>query len=132
MNWSRAHAAARDLSSRFDVRGVSDDRPVGTLSGGNQQKLVLARELGLHPPKVIVAVNPTRGLDPAATEAVHRELLRHRDRGAAIVLISTELDELVKLADRIAVLYRGRLMMSAFPEAGVEQIGQLMAGVGAG
>ncbi len=90
---------------------------------------MLARELGLSKPKVIIAMNPTRGLDIAATRFVHEQLLAHRARGAGIVLISSELDEILQLSDRIGVLYRGRLTMSDFPRDGVEKIGKLMAGV---
>ena len=129
MRWRRVRESADALVEQFDIRTASLDTAVSTLSGGNQQKVVLARELGLSKPKVIIAMNPTRGLDIAATRFVHEQLLAHRARGAGIILISSELDEILQLSDRIGVLYRGRLMMSDFPRDGVERIGKLMAGV---
>ena len=74
-------------------------------------------------------MNPTRGLDVAATRFVHEQLLAHRSRGAGILLISSELDEVLRLSDRVGVLYRGRLTMSGFPQDGIEKIGRLMAGL---
>jgi simple sugar transport system ATP-binding protein len=129
ISWGAAAAVARRLVDEFDVRAESLDTPVGTLSGGNQQKVVLARELSTEP-RLIVAMNPVRGLDVAATGFVHRQLLARRAAGAAILLISSELDELLALCDRIGVLYAGRLTMTEFPKSGREEIGQLMAGVG--
>jgi simple sugar transport system ATP-binding protein len=129
MRWRRARESATALVDHFDIRTASIDTPLSTLSGGNQQKVVLARELGLSQPKVIIAMNPTRGLDVAATRFVHEQLLAHRARGAGIILISSELDEILQLADRVGVLYRGRLTMSDFPRDGIERIGRLMAGI---
>jgi simple sugar transport system ATP-binding protein len=129
MHWRQVRESATRLAQDFDIRTSSPDTPISTLSGGNQQKVVLARELGLSQPKIIIAMNPTRGLDVAATRFVHEQLLAHRLRGAAILLISSELDEILQLGDRIAVLYRGRLTMSDFPRQGVEKIGRMMAGV---
>jgi general nucleoside transport system ATP-binding protein len=129
VSWKRTRVVARDLASAFDVRAASVDVPVGALSGGNQQKVLLARELALVRPRVVVAMNPARGLDVAATNFVYEQLLKCRRDGCAVVLISSDLDELLRLCDRIAVLYRGRLTMTDFPRAGVRQIGRLMAGV---
>jgi simple sugar transport system ATP-binding protein len=130
VSWRRVREAARALAERFDIRAASVDAPVGTLSGGNQQKVVLARELGMTAePKLIVATNPVRGLDVAATDFVYRQLLGRRQAGAAILLISSELDELLALCDRIAVLYEGRLTMTQFPSAGRAEIGRRMAGL---
>ncbi len=129
MHWRTIRKSAAQLVNQFDIRTGSLDSPVSTLSGGNQQKVVLARELGLTQPRLIVATNPTRGLDIAATRFVHEQLLAHKSRGAGILLISSELDEILTLADRIAVLYRGRPTMTNFPRDGVERIGRLMAGV---
>jgi simple sugar transport system ATP-binding protein len=129
MNWRRIRESAAALVQQFDIRTTSLDIPISTLSGGNQQKVVLARELGLSQPKIIIAMNPTRGLDVAATRFVHEQLLAHRSRGAGILLISSELDEILQLADRVGVLYRGRLTMSNFPRDGIERIGRLMAGI---
>lgn len=132
MSWKRAKEVARGLCGRFDIRAASVETAVGTLSGGNQQKVVLARELGMDAPRLIVAMNPVRGLDVAATNFVYRELLERRAGGAGILLISSELDELLALCDRIGVLYGGRLQMTKFPREGREEIGRLMAGVGDG
>jgi general nucleoside transport system ATP-binding protein len=129
MSWRSARNLTDLLVKQFDVRHASLDMPVGTLSGGNQQKIVLARELAVVEPKLIVAINPTRGLDIAATQFVHDQLLKHRDAGCAILLISSELDELTRLSNRIAVLYRGRLTMSRFPDGDTSEIGRLMTGL---
>jgi ABC-type uncharacterized transport system ATPase subunit len=132
MRWGKVREMAGNLAGEFDVRTSSIDAPVGTLSGGNQQKVVLARELAVKRPRVIVAMNPTRGLDVGASEFVYGELAKRREEGRGVVLISSELDDLLRVADRIGVLYRGRLVMTAFPEEGAERIGRLMAGVGEG
>jgi len=129
MRWRRVRETAAALVEQFDIRTSSLQTPISTLSGGNQQKVVLARELGLSQPKIIIAMNPTRGLDVAATRFVHEQLLAHRSRGAGILLISSELDEILQLSDRVGVLYRGRLTMTNFPRDGVEKIGRLMAGL---
>ena len=99
----------------------------GTLSGGNQQKVVLARELS-RPLKLLIVAQPTRGLDVGSMEFVHRRIVAERDRGAAVVLISTELDEVLGLADRIGVMYRGRIEGEVGGDASAEEIGLLMAG----
>lgn len=129
MRWKNGRTVAKDLTQRFDVRTDSISRPVSTLSGGNQQKVVLARELELARPKVIVAMNPTRGLDIAASAFVYEELLSRKAQKCGIILISSDLDELIRVSDRIAVLYRGKLTMTRFPEENVDQIGQKMAGL---
>ena len=129
MSWRTAASVAQDLADRFDIRTPSVDTPVGSLSGGNQQKVVLARELGMTEPRLIVATNPVRGLDVAATNFVYQQLLARRAAGAAILLISSELDELLALCDRIGVLYAGRLTMTAFPTTDRDEIGRLMAGI---
>jgi simple sugar transport system ATP-binding protein len=123
---------ARQMVERFDIRASGVDAPVATLSGGNAQKVILARELGLREPRAIVAINPSRGLDLAATEFVHQQLLDIRKQGGAVLLISSELEELFALCDRIAVLFAGRLTMSDFPVGGVKSIGQLMTGAAPG
>jgi simple sugar transport system ATP-binding protein len=129
MNWRNAGAVAQRLAGRFDVRAASVEVAVGTLSGGNQQKVVLARELAMREPRLIVAMNPVRGLDVAATNFVYERLLEARAKGTGILLISSELDELLALCDRIGVLFGGRLTMTEFPVTGREEIGRLMAGV---
>lgn len=113
----------------FDIRGTHPDVKVAQLSGGNQQKIVLARELADHPP-LILAMQPTRGLDIGATVAVQQHLLRARDRGAAILYISTELEELMAISDRIAVMYGGRFVKILDGKTATrEQLGLLMTGV---
>jgi general nucleoside transport system ATP-binding protein len=120
---------ASRLVRSFDIRTTSVKKPAGLLSGGNQQKIILGREIDKNP-SMLLAVQPTRGLDVGATEYVHSQLLEQRARGAAILLISTELDEILALSDRIAVIYEGQIMgeMSR-EEADVNKIGMLMAGV---
>jgi ABC-type uncharacterized transport system ATPase subunit len=102
-------AAAIDLVRQFDVRAPSAAVAAATLSGGNQQKVVIARELAGEP-KLLIAAQPTRGLDVGSIEFIHRRIVELRDRGAAVLLVSAELDEVLNLADRIGVLYRGALV----------------------
>jgi general nucleoside transport system ATP-binding protein len=126
----RAIAAFADrLIHDYDVKTPSRRTRLRLLSGGNQQKLLIARELSGEP-RLIVAVHPTRGVDVGATETIHRILREQRRRGAAILLISEDLDELLALSDRIAVLYGGRVMGTvAAAGADREEIGLLMAGI---
>jgi simple sugar transport system ATP-binding protein len=122
-------SAARELMGRFDVRAASEDVAFGGLSGGNQQKAVLARELTQDGLALLIAAQPTRGLDVGAVGAVYNHIRAARDAGVAVLLISSELDELLSVADRIVVLYRGRIMGSC--PAGADQrarIGAMMAG----
>jgi ABC-type uncharacterized transport system ATPase subunit len=113
--------------TEFDVRTQSPDIPVGTLSGGNQQKVILARELGREH-KALIASQPTRGLDVGSIEFVHKRIVAERDRGAAVLIVSSELDEIYALADRIAVMYEGRITGFRPPTVPVEELGRLMAG----
>jgi ABC-type uncharacterized transport system ATPase subunit len=108
MNWSTRRMDGQRLIGEYDVRASSIDAPAGALSGGNQQKLVLARELSDHP-AVIVAENPTRGLDIRATAAVHRRLRDAADAGSAVVLYSSDLDEMLSLATRVVAVHMGRV-----------------------
>lgn len=122
---------ARDLIARFDIRTPSPHVAVGTLSGGNQQKVVMARELSgdLH---LLLVAQPTRGLDVGSIEFIHRQVIDRRDAGVAVLLVSAELDEILSLADRVGVLYRGRLTaVMDRPQADRQRIGLLMAGAGA-
>jgi general nucleoside transport system ATP-binding protein len=123
----REHAA--ELIERFDIRARPDD-PVATLSGGNIQKVLLARVLS-RDPRVIVVSQPTRGLDVGATEYVRSQLLARRAAGAAILLVSEDLDELLALSDRLVVMYEGRIVGAmAVADADIERVGMLMAGRG--
>ena len=116
------------LAAEYDVRPPNPRAIVGNLSGGNQQKVVLGRELS-EQPKLIVVSQPTRGLDIAATEYVHERLLEQRAHGAAILLISSELDEIRALSDRIAVMFEGRIVATLDASAATEErLGLLMAG----
>ena len=117
---------AQGLVREYDIRTAGVNAGVATLSGGNQQKLVVGRELATRP-ELIVAVNPTRGLDVAATDFVHRRLLAERERGAAVVLVSVDLDEILALADRVCVIFDGKL--TAARAGDVTEIGRLMAGL---
>lgn len=99
---------SNELISRFDIRPPNPELNASSLSGGNQQKIILAREI-VHNPDVLIAFQPTRGLDVGAIEYVHRELIKLRDQGKAILLISYELDEIINLSDRIGVIYKGQL-----------------------
>lgn len=124
---------ARALMQRFDVRAASPDVAFRGLSGGNQQKAVLARELTLHGLAVLVAAQPTRGLDVGAVAAVYDHIRAARENGVGVLLISSELDELLAVADRVLVMYRGRIMGTCVPDASQltlqrERIGAWMAG----
>jgi simple sugar transport system ATP-binding protein len=116
------------LISTFSIRTSGPHQLAGKLSGGNQQKLVLARELS-RDPQTIVAAEPTRGLDIESTRFVHEQLRTAADRGAAILLITSDLDEAFELADAIHVIYRGKLSERLTPAEAAERAGALMAGV---
>jgi ABC-type uncharacterized transport system ATPase subunit len=128
LDYRKVHAHARELISEFDVRTPHENVPVRSLSGGNQQKVVVARELSGEP-RLLIASQPTRGLDVGAIEFVHKRLLTQRDEGKAILLVSLELDEIMSLSDRILVIYEGRIVgeMTA-TEATEGELGLLMAG----
>lgn len=120
--------SAEKLREEFDVRVTSVSDNISTLSGGNQQKAILARELS-RPLKLLVASQPTRGLDVGSIEFVHKRIVQERDSGTAVILVSTELDEVVGLADRIAVMYRGRIVGIVPPETPRDALGLMMAGI---
>ena len=126
---NRLIARARKLLSEFNVRGGVPQTRAGALSGGNQQKVVLAREID-RDPKVLIAGQPTRGLDVGAIEFVHRRLIAERDEGRAILLVSLELDEILSLSDRILVMYEGRIVGEFPPTASEEALGIAMTGGG--
>ncbi len=107
------HELATRLREAFDIRITSATTPVETLSGGNLQKVILARELGVGDPSVIVAMHPTRGLDVRSTKYVHEQLVAQRNRGAAVLLISADLDEILALSDRVAVILEGTIVDEA-------------------
>jgi general nucleoside transport system ATP-binding protein len=128
LNLSKVRQNAAHRISEFDIRTQSIEATVSSLSGGNQQKVVLARELS-RTLALLVACQPTRGLDVGAIEFVHKRLVEERDRGTAVVIVSTELDEVSALADRIAVMYRGRIVGIVPPDTSREVLGLMMAGV---
>jgi simple sugar transport system ATP-binding protein len=127
LNLDRIRKNAEERVEEFDVRTSSIQHPASTLSGGNQQKVVLARELS-RPLKLLIVAQPTRGLDVGSMEFVHRRIVAERDNGAAVIVVSTELDEVLGLADRIGVMYRGKIIGEMPGGADPGDIGLLMAG----
>ena len=124
---ARMIARARRLITEFDVRGGGPLTRAGGLSGGNQQKVVAAREIA-RDPKVLIAAQPTRGLDVGAIEYLHRRIVAERDEGRAILLISLELEEILSLSDRILVIYEGEIVGEHTGEVSEEEIGLEMLG----
>jgi len=120
-------AGAQRAVAAFDIRTTGTQAPVSSLSGGNQQKVIMARELS-RPLKLLVAAQPTRGVDVGSIEFLHKRLVDERDRGTAVLLVSSELDEVLGLADRVAVMYRGRIVAVVPPDTPRAEIGLLMAG----
>ncbi len=117
------------LIKQFSIKAPNPKAEVSTLSGGNMQKLLMGREL-ISNPEVIIAAQPTRGLDVNAVEALHDLIVMQRDKGAAVMLISEDLDELFKLSDRIIVMYEGRIVKEfSMDEADIESVGLAMAGL---
>jgi simple sugar transport system ATP-binding protein len=129
LNLSAIRDSAATRVQEYDVRTTSVDTPAGTLSGGNQQKVVVAREMG-RDVKLLLVSQPTRGLDVGSIEFVHKRLVTQRDAGAAVLLVSSELDEIYALADRIAVMYEGRIVAFCPPTIPEQELGLLMAGSG--
>jgi simple sugar transport system ATP-binding protein len=120
--------SARDVVRRFDVRTPGVSTPARFLSGGNQQKMVVARELS-RPSRLLIAAQPTRGVDVGAIEFIHQNIVRQRDAGNAVLLISASLDEILALSDTIGVMYRGRIMgILPRAEANTEMLGLMMMG----
>jgi simple sugar transport system ATP-binding protein len=120
---------AERLVRDFDIRTASVKAPVSTLSGGNQQKVIVAREFS-HGSKLLIASQPTRGLDVGSIQYIHEQIIQKRDEGAAVLLVSSELDEIMSLSDRIAVMYGGRIVgLLDRKDATLESVGLLMAGV---
>jgi len=117
----------QDRVSEFDIRTQSADLPVSSLSGGNQQKVVLARAMS-RPLKLLVASQPTRGVDVGSIEFLHNRIVTERDQGTAVLIVSTELDEIAALADRVAVMYRGKVVGVVPPDTPRDELGLMMAG----
>jgi simple sugar transport system ATP-binding protein len=128
IDWGQAQIASEKLVDEYDVRTPDVLTPIGMLSGGNQQKVVLARETSAQP-SVIIGSQPTRGLDLGAVDSLHEILLKERNRGAAVMFISTELSEVMALSDRIIVMFNGEIMGELVGEnADLLQIGEMMMG----
>jgi general nucleoside transport system ATP-binding protein len=129
INFPVIEQQAEQLVETFDVRTPGTATNVGSLSGGNQQKVIIARELS-RPVKLLIASQPTRGLDVGSIEFIHRRIVAARDQGAAVLLISAELDEILSLSDRIAVMYKGHILDTLDAQSATrEHLGLLMAGV---
>ncbi len=129
INWSKASSIASEVVRRLEVVAPSLTTPIKYLSGGNQQKVMVGREI-VREPDVFIVSEPTQGLDVAATEFIRRTLIRLRDEGKAILLISSDLDEVLQLSDRLAVIYEGKFMSVGRPEEyTLEKLGLLMGGV---
>ncbi|QUE85601.1 ABC transporter ATP-binding protein [Exiguobacterium alkaliphilum] len=128
MNYKAVAEKAKALIEKFDVRTPSVDVPARALSGGNQQKAIIAREVD-RSPDLLIAAQPTRGLDVGAIEFIHEQLVKEREKGRAVLLISFELEEILHVSDRIAVLYEGKIVGIRDPKETTEQeLGFLMAG----
>ncbi|HEX7592858.1 MAG TPA: ABC transporter ATP-binding protein [Anaerolineae bacterium] len=132
INESQIEREAQKLVKEFDIRTPSTGTLVGSLSGGNQQKVIVARELD-RPVKLLIVNQPTRGLDVGSIEFIHHRIVEARDRQTAVLLVSAELDEIMSLSDRVAVMYKGRILDTLqAQDATREQLGLLMAGVKGG
>lgn len=122
------HQHAKELIKKYDIRTASENLSTAALSGGNQQKVIVAREMEMHG-ELIIAVHPTRGVDIGASDYIHQQLIAARERGCGILLISADLDEILRLSDRVAVLYEGRVMGYEDPDCpNINRISLLMAG----
>ncbi len=128
LNLTKIDQNATGRVGEFDIRAQTIGDSVESLSGGNQQKLVLARELS-RPLSVLIASQPTRGVDVGAIEFLHQRLVNERDNGTAVIIVSSELDEVIALADRIAVMYRGKIVGVVDPDTSREVLGLMMAGI---
>ena len=132
MDWDKTREAAERLVEQYDVRTPSIDVEMGNLSGGNQQKVIVAREFG-RDVKLVIASQPTRGLDVGSIEYIHRRIVEERNMGAAILIVSTELDEVLALSDRILVMFRGGIVAETTPEqTSPSELGLFMAGAKTG
>lgn len=128
LNFTKVYEKAKLLIQQFDVRTPSEHTPARALSGGNQQKAIIAREVD-RDPDLLIAAQPTRGLDVGAIEFIHKKLIEQRDKGKAVLLLSLELDEILNVSDRIAVIYEGKIVdIVNAKETNEQQLGLLMAG----
>ncbi|MEC1067359.1 ABC transporter ATP-binding protein [Priestia megaterium] len=128
LNYKEMYKKAKELIAEYDVRTPSEYTQARSLSGGNQQKAIIAREVD-RSPELLIAAQPTRGLDVGAIEFIHKKLIEERDKGRAVLLVSLELDEVINLSDRIAVIYEGEIVDIVDPkETNEQELGLLMAG----
>jgi simple sugar transport system ATP-binding protein len=128
MDWPAAHQVAASLIAEYDIRTPSADIEASTLSGGNQQKVIVARELS-RPLRLSIAAQPTRGVDVGSIEYIHSRIIKERDTGTAVLIVSTELDEVMALSDRLLVMYRGKIVADLDPKAtSAMDVGLYMAG----
>jgi len=128
LNIKGIRESTKKIAAQFEVKCDSIDQQIKSLSGGNQQKIVIARSLSLDP-QIVVAAQPTRGVDIGAIEYIHSQLISLRNRGKSILLVSADLDEIVKLSDRIAVIYEGRIVaIRRTSEFSENTLGSLMLG----
>ncbi|KJL06397.1 MULTISPECIES: ABC transporter ATP-binding protein [Priestia] len=128
LNYKELYKKAKELIAEYDVRTPSEYTQARSLSGGNQQKAIIAREVD-RSPELLIAAQPTRGLDVGAIEFIHKKLIEERDKGRAVLLVSLELDEVMNLSDRIAVIYEGEIVDIVDPkETNEQELGLLMAG----
>ena len=130
LNRKKMKAFTKEMMQKFDVRAQSEASLAGSLSGGNLQKVIIARELSKNP-KLLIASQPTRGVDIGAIEFIHKEIITHRDSGAAVMVVSAELSEVMALSDRIAVLYDGEIaaILDNTPDLTEQEIGYYMLGI---
>ncbi len=128
MDWRAAEETARHLVEQYDVRTPGIDVPLSNLSGGNQQKVIVAREFG-RDVKLVIAAQPTRGLDVGSIEYIHERIVEERDQGSAILIVSTELDEVMALSDRLLVMFQGKVVADLDPKQVTNaDVGLYMAG----
>ena len=130
INFAPIKEKAQRLLQEFDIRPPDQDNPAGNLSGGNQQKVIVAREFD-QDPVMLIAAQPTRGIDVGSIEFIHQRLLQARDTGKAVLLISADLEEILSISDRIAVMYEGEIVaILDREEATEERLGLMMTGAG--
>ena len=128
INTPKIRSYARETIEEYDIRTPSELTTANALSGGNQQKVIIAREMSFEP-KLLLAAQPTRGVDVGATEFIYRQLIRARDAGKAVLLVSADLDEVLSLSDRIGVMYKGKIIREfTQEEATKETVGLYMMG----
>jgi simple sugar transport system ATP-binding protein len=128
LDHNKIEADGQVLVDKYDVRTPSVETLAGSLSGGNKQKVIVAREFSV-PVKLLIANQPTRGIDVGSIEFIHQQIIDQRDEGSAVLLVSAELDEILSLADRVAVMFEGRIVKTLpIAEATRERLGLLMAG----